>query len=454
MRVLTQRNQIDMTTGSIMGKQLLFIIPLFFTGMLQLLYNAVDIMVVGKFAGTLALSAVGSTNSLTALFTNVFIGLSIGANVVMATYYGSKDQENIHKTIHSSIMIAIISGVALMILGCIFTPTLLRLMSTPEDVIEQSILYIRIIFIGMPFNLTYNFSAAILRAIGDTKRPLWYLGVAGIINVILNLIFVIVFKLSVAGVALATIIAQAISVTLILKCLSNNDGCLKFSWKNLKLHKKQTLQVIKIGLPAGIQSSFFSFSNVLMQSSVNSFGAIAMAGNAAAANLEGFLYTAANCVQQSVITFAGQNKGAKQYDRVKKNLFYGSALVILVTLIMSNIFRIFDEQILGLYTNDPEAIAVGVQRLSVTTVVYFMCGLMDVTTGFLRGVGRSVGPMIISLLGICGFRVAWILLVFRRAPSIQTLYISYPVSWSICWVILLAYYLIVVRKGIGEGELN
>lgn len=452
MNQSVKKNQIDMTTGSIMKKQIRFIIPLFFTGMLQLLYNAVDIIVVGKFAGTTALSAVGSTGSLTNLLINALIGLSVGTNVVMATYYGSKDDENIHKTIHTSLMIAIVSGLVLTVIGYVATPTLLVWMATPDDVIVQAITYMRIIFIGMTFNFIYNFCAAILRAIGDTKRPLWYLGVAGIINVILNIIFVVSFQMDVAGVALATIISQGISVILITRCLMKSEGALKLTWSKLHIYREQAIKIVRVGLPAGLQTTIFAFSNVLIQSSINSFGSIAMAGNAASASLEGFLFTGINCVQQSVITFAGQNRGAKQYDRVRKNLYCGSFLVIVIALVMSTTFRMFDAQLIGLYTSDQEAIAIGVERLTIFSMFYFTCGLMDTTTGFLRGVGRSLGPMIITVIGVCGFRLIWIFGVFAAFPSLEILYVSYPISWTMCWIVLLGYYLVVTRKGIDEDD--
>ncbi len=446
MRDLGKKNEIDMTTGSILGKQIRFIIPLICTGMLQLLYNAVDVIIVGRFAGTTALSAVGSTGSLTNLMINVFMGLSVGINVVTAMYYGQKDDQNMHRTVHTAISLAIIAGTMLTIFSFFAAPTLLRWMSTPDDVIDQAVLYMRIIFLGMPFNLVYNFSAAILRAVGDTKRPLRYLGISGIVNVVLNLIFVIVFHMDVAGVGIATITAQAMSVVLITRCLMKSEGAMKLTWKKLRVYKKQALQIIRIGVPSGIQSSCFSLSNVLLQSSINGFGAIAMAGNAASSSLEGFLYVTTNSVQQSAITFVGQNKGANQYDRVRKNLFYGSGLVVLIALSVALVFRIFGTELIGLYTSDAEAIAIGVQRLAMYSTCYFFFGLMDVTSGMLRGLGYSMGPMIIALLGVCGFRIVWIFGVFAAFPSLQVLYLSYPISWFLTWSVLIIYYKIVTKK--------
>lgn len=440
------KHEIDMTTGSILGKQIRFIIPLMFTGMLQILYNAVDVIVVGRFAGTTALSAVGSTGALTNLIINVFIGLSIGISVVTAQYYGRKDDENVHRTIHTGLTLAIAGGFILVAIGYFLSPVLLEWMATPDDVIGQATLYMRIIFLGMPFNLTYNFSAAILRAVGDTKRPLQYLGFAGIINVILNLIFVIYFGLDVAGVALATIIAQGISMTLIIRCLLHSEGALKLSFNKLKIHKTQAYQIIRIGIPAGIQSSCFSLSNVLIQSSINGFGSVVMAGNAAASNLEGFLYTAVNSVTQSAITFVGQNKGANNIDRIRKNFFYGSALVVIIGLSMSGVIIFFDTKFIGLYTSDPEAIAIGIYKLARCSTLYFLFGLMDVTAGMLRGMGYSIGPMIITLMGVCGFRVVWIFVVFAATPTLATLYLSYPISWLMTWIVLVIYYLFANKR--------
>lgn len=446
MSDMGKKNQIDMTTGSIIGKQIRFIVPLICTGMLQLLYNAVDVIVVGRFAGTTALSAVGSTGSLTNLIINVFIGLSVGINVVTAMYYGKKDDDNMQKTIHTAISLGIIGGLILAVFSFLAAPGLLRLMSTPDDVIDQAILYMRIIFIGMPFNLVYNFSAAILRAVGDTKRPLRYLGISGIVNVILNLIFVIIFHMDVAGVALATIIAQCMSMILITRCLMKSEGALQLSIKKLCIHKEQAIRIIKIGVPSGIQSSCFSLSNVLLQSSINGFGSIAMAGNAASSSLEGFLYVTTNSVQQSAITFVGQNRGAKKHDRVRKNLFYASGLVVLIALTVATFFNVFNTELIGLYTSDVDAIAIGIQRLGMYSTFYFFFGLMDVTSGMLRGMGYSMGPMVISLLGVCGFRIVWIFGVFAAFPSLQVLYYSYPISWILTWSILIIYYRIVTRK--------
>ncbi len=442
------KNQIDMTRGFIVQKELLFVLPLILTAMLQLLYNAVDVIVVGKFAGTTALSAVGSTGPLINLLVNVFIGLSIGTSAVTAVYFGAKDEESIHKVVHTSIAVAIISGIFLIGLGICSTPILLKWMGTPDDVIDQSILYLRILFLGMPFNLIYNFSAAILRAVGDTKRPLIFLALSGMVNIILNLLFVIVFQMSVVGVATATIIAQATAALLITRCLANSQGGLRLEVAKIRIHKQQLLSMVRIGLPAGIQGSFFSVSNVIIQSSINQFGSVAMAGNAASSNLEGFIYSGMNCVHQAAVTFAAQNIGAKQYQRVRKNLYYCFGIVSVLGLIMCTIFGVFGEQLIGLYSNDAQAIAIGVDRLHFFCSCYVICGIMDVMTGHLRGIGQSVFPMIVTLCGVCLFRVVWVFGVFNQVPSLKVLYISYPISWTTSLVVLFVYYQIYAKKSL------
>lgn len=452
MQGTTKKNQIDMTTGSILKKQIWFIIPLVITGQLQLLYNAIDVIVVGKFAGTTALSAVGSTTALINLLLNVFIGLSVGSSVMTALYFGSKDEENMHKTLHTAIAVAIMGGLILIVAGVIGTPVILRWMGTPDDVIEQAILYLRIIFIGMPFNLLYNFGAGILRAVGDTKRPLIFLSISGVINVVLNLVFVVIFHMDVAGVALATIIAQGVSVIFVIRCFMNSEGALKLSISKIRIYPQTLIKMIKIGLPAGIQGSFFSLSNVLIQSSINSFGSLSMAGNTASANLEGFIYTGMNSVHQSALTFAGQNIGAKQYKRVKQNLYCSFGIVIAIAFGMGGIFALFDEQLIGLYTNDAAAIEIGLSRLRVFCICYALCGIMDVMTGHIRGTGHSMVPMFITLIGVCAFRVFWIFCIFAKWETLDSLYISYPVSWVLSFLALFTYYQLWVKKKLYDED--
>lgn len=445
-KISKTKNQLDMTIGSLWKKQLRFLIPLILTGQLQLLYGAFDIIVVGKYASPTALPAVGSTSSLVNLLLNVFIGLSVGTNVIMSLYFGSKDEDNMQKTLHTSLATAMISGLFLIFIGISATPSILRLMDTPSDVIDQSILYLRILSIGMPFNLIYNFAAAALRAIGDTKRPLIFLSISGIINVILNLVFVIIFHLDVAGVAIATIISQGISAVLILSYMSRCEGGIKFAVKKLRIHKEHFKKIINIGLPAGIQGSFFSLSNVLIQSSINGFGSIAMAGNTASQSLESFIFNAMNSVHQSAVTVAGQNLGAKKYIRVRKSLYTSIGLATIIGIVMCATFYLFNEELVRFYSNDPKAIKVALARINFFCSMYFICGIMDTITGFMRGLGRSVVPMIISLLGVCVFRIAWVFIVFPYWKTLTSLYFSYPISWLLSIVALLFYYHFWIRK--------
>ena len=442
----SSKNQLDMTTGSLLIKQLRFLVPLILTGQLQLLYGAFDIIVVGKFATPTALPAVGSTSSLVNLLLNVFIGLSVGTNVVISLYFGAKDKENMQKTLHTSLATALISGIFLVVVGIFATPSILKLMNTPIDVIDQSILYLRILSIGMPFNLIYNFAAAALRAIGDTKKPLIFLSISGVINVVLNLVFVIIFHLDVAGVAIATIISQGISVVLILTYMSRCEDGIKFSITQLRIHKEHFYKIVRIGLPAGIQGSFFSLSNVLIQSSINGFGSIAMAGNTASMNLESFIFNAMNSVHQSAVTVAGQNLGAKKLLRVRKSLYINMLLATVIGVIMCAIFYLLNDPLIRFYSDDANAIEIGLTRLNFFCSMYFICGIMDTITGFMRGLGRSVVPMIISLLGVCVFRVIWVFAVFPSWNTLTSLYFSYPISWLISIVALLIYYYFWIRK--------
>ncbi len=442
------KNQIDMTQGPMIKKELLFIIPLILTSMLQLLYNAVDIIVVGKFAGTSALSAVGSTGPLINMLVNVFMGLSVGTSAVTAVYFGAKDKENVHKVVHTSVAIALISGVILLLLGVFTTPTLLRWMGTPDDVMDQAVLYLRIFFLGMPFNLFYNFCSASLRAIGDTKRPLFFLSISGMINVVLNLVFVIVFHLDVAGVAFATIISQCVSACLICMYLMKCEEGIRLEFKKIKIHKPQLFMILRMGLPAGIQGSFFSVSNLLIQSSINLFGSVAMAGNAASVSLEGFIYASMSSVQQAAVTFAAHNMGAGQYKRIKKNLYSCMGIVSVIGISMCIVFGLLAEHLVGFYSDDPQAIIVGAGRLRIFCSCYFVCGLMDVMTGHLRGIGHSLFPMITSLCVVCLFRVVWIFTVFSHWKTLTVLYISYPILWIMTFSILFLYYQLHAKKSL------
>jgi len=443
--------EMDMCSGPILSKILAFALPLMLSGILQLLFNAADIVVVGRFAGSEALAAVGSTSSLINLIINMFIGLSIGANVVAARSYGARDAEAVSETVHTAVFSALVGGVILIFAGILLARPMLTLMGTPDDVIDQSALYMQIYFIGMPAFMLYNFGAAILRAIGDTKRPLYFLTLAGVVNVVFNLIFVIVFKMGVAGVALATIISQIISAALITLCLIKTEGPCHLDIKQLKFHKKSLMEMLRIGLPAGLQGTIFNISNVLIQSSVNSFGSLVMAGNTAASNIEGFVYTAMNAVYQTSLSFTSQNMGAKEFKRVDKVLVQCLLVVAVVGIVLGNGAYLFGSQLLEIYSSSPEVIQYGLVRLSLVSATYFLCGLMDVFVGSIRGLGYSIMPMLVSLTGACLFRVIWIFTIFQVERTLFCLYISYPISWVLTTSIHAVCYLLVRKKAFARA---
>ena len=436
----------DMSRGPLLRKIFIFAIPLIFSGVLQLLFNAADIIVVGRFSGSTALAAVGSTGAVINLLVNLFIGISIGANVLVARYYGARDPEQVEQSVHTAIMTAAIGGFALIFIGILAAKPLLSLMGTPVDVIDQSVLYMRIYFCGMPAFMIYNFGAAILRAVGDTKRPLYFLTIAGIVNVLFNLFFVIVFHFGVAGVALATIISQYLSAGLILLCLMRTDGMCHLDVKKLRIHRGKLAEMLRIGLPAGFQGVVFNISNVLIQSSVNSFGSVVMAGNTAAANIEGFVYIAMNAIYQTALSFTSQNLGAGQYRRIDKVLLECLAIVSAIGLVLGTGVYLLGGPLLHIYSPDAQVISYGVIRLSLVSTTYFLCGLMDVLAGTIRGLGYSILPMIVSLTGACAFRVLWIFTFFRWDHSLFTLYISYPISWALTAAIHALCYLVIRRR--------
>lgn len=441
-----------MIHGPLLGKILLFTLPLMASSILQLLFNAADIIVVGRYAGSDALAAVGSTGALINLLTNMFIGFSVGANVLVARYYGAGKPDEVSETVHTSVMLSIIGGVLLAVIGIIFASPLLELMGTPENVLPLAALYVRIYFAGMPVILLYNYGSAILRAIGDTKRPLYYLAIAGVLNIILNLILVIVFEMSVAGVALATIISQTLSAVLVIRCLMHIEGGCHLDLHQLKIHTNKLWKILQLGLPAGLQGSIFSLSNVLIQSSVNSFGAIAMAGNSAAANIEGFTYVAMNSFYQAAITFVSQNMGAMEFKRIRKIAWQCLACVTVTGALLGNLSFFFGHQLLGIYSDEAEVIRYGIYRLEVIGTTYFLCGIMDVCVGCLRGIGYSFLPMVVSLLGACGFRILWIFTVFKGHHDLHTLYISYPISWVITASVHMICFLILYRRMVKKSR--
>ena len=432
--------EMDMCNGPLVGKILLFAFPLMLSSVLQLLFNAADIVVVGRFTGAEALAAVGATSALINLLVNVFMGLSIGTNVLTAQGYGARNEKGVQDTVHTSIMLSLVCGVLLIVIGVFLAAPLLELMGTPDNVLGHAALYMRIYFIGMPALLVYNFGAAILRAVGDTRRPLYYLLFSGIINEILNLIFVIIFKMGVAGVATATVVSETISAGLVLRCLMKSEGMFQLHMGKLRIKKQKALQIVRIGLPAGLQGASFAISNVLIQSSINSFGSVAMAGNTAAGNLEGFVYTSMNAVYQTNLSFTSQNMGAGNWKRMKKILGICLVFVSVVGLVMGRGFVFFGHQLLGIYSSDPEVIQYGINRMQVICGTYLLCGIMDVLVGSMRGMGYSFVPMIVSLVGACGLRILWIFTVFQWHRSLFVLYLSYPITWiltalahTVCW---------------------
>lgn len=438
--------RMDMTEGPLTTKIIKFTIPVMLTGILQLLFNTADVIVVGRFTGKTALAAVGSTGSLINLLVSLFMGLSIGTNVLVARYQGAKDDKAVSETVHTSIALGIVGGLILLIIGVVATRPLLEMMATPEDVIDQSTLYMRILFFGMPLNLILNFGAAILRAIGDTKRPLYYMTIAGVINLFLNIFLVTVFSLGVAGVAIATVISEGVSCGLILLCLKHETGAIRLYFNRIKINPSKCIDIMKIGLPAGLQGCIFSISNVLIQSSVNSFGSTVMAGNTAASNIEGFVYVSMNSLHQTCISFTSQNFGAGKFKRIKKVLINCLVIVAITGLVLGNSAYFFGKYLLSAYNNEAEVISYGLIRLSIISTMYFLCGLMDVMVGAMRGIGYSILPMIVSLVGACGLRIVWIYTVFVKFRTLDILFISYPVTWTITFLSHLVCYYIVTRK--------
>ena len=444
----------NMLQGPLFLNIILYTIPIILTSVLQLLFNAADLVVVGRFCGSVCVAAVGATSSLTNLLVNFFVGLSIGAGVTLAHALGAREAETAHRTVHTALPAALVSGVILTVVGVAFSETFLRLMDTPENVLPLSAVYMKIYFCGITFTMVYNFCASILRAAGDTKSPLIFLTAAGVINVVLNVVFVTIFNMNVAGVALATTISQGVSaVAVVLVLMHRTDAC-KLTLSKIRFYKPQLVKIIRIGLPAGIQSSLFGISNVLIQSSINSFGDILMSGNAAAANIEGFVYACLNAFQQTAVNFIGQNVGAHQYKRVYRTLWICLGCVVVVGLCTGLTAYTFGPQLLSIYiTDSAEAIRYGMIRVSMICIPYFLCGLMEVSTGALRGMGASVAPMIISVLGVCGIRISWIATIFQlpQFHTPQCLYFSYTVSWSITFLIQMAAFILVYRRHTREA---
>ena len=434
-----------MCNGTIMDKLISFSFPLMLTSILQLMFNAVDIIVVGRFSGSQSLAAVGSTTALINIFTNLFIGISLGANVLAARYYAAGRDKEMSEAVHTAIFLALISGLIMAVVGVGASRFALTLMGTPDDVIDLSVLYMRIYFMGMPFFMLYNYGAAILRAVGDTKRPLFYLIAAGLANVVLDLLLVIVIPMNVAGVAVGTVASQMVSCILVLRCLYRTEGSYQLRFSRLTIKSEHLKMIFQVGVPAGIQSTVINFSNALLQSSVNSFGSTAMAGYTAANNIIGFLYSAVNAVTQACMSFTSQNYSVGKPKRMDRVLVNCIILTVSVSAAMGIGAYAFGGQLLKIYTSEADVIRCGLEVLSITTVPYFLCGIMDLFPGAMRGMGDSGVPMILSVIGTVGTRIVWVYLLFPHHRSLYFLFISYPASW-ILTIIMQAVCFYFVRK--------
>ena len=448
--VKKMKYEIDRCHGSLFDKLISFSIPLMISGILQLLFNAVDIIVVGRFSGSEALAAVGSTTALINVFTNLFIGISLGANVLAARYFATGETQKMSDTVHTSLALALWSGIFMGIIGILFSKGALLLMGTPKQVLYQAALYMKIYFAGMPFFMLYNYGAAILRAVGDTRRPLYFLIVSGIVNAVLNLFLVIHFHMGVAGVAIATVIAQLLSSCMVMICLYRSEGSYQFRFSKLGIKWEYARQIFQVGIPAGIQSTIINFSNVLLQSSVNSFGAVAMAGYTAANNIFGFLYVSVNAITQTCMSFTSQNYGVGQYKRMDRILKECLLLTVITAGVLGGASYLLGPELLSIYTDSAKVVACGMEILLYTTVTYFLCGIMDLFPGALRGMGHSTVPMLLSVIGTVGTRIIWIYLIFPQYRTLSVLFLSYPASWLLTilmQVVCFSY----VRKKVQRG---
>ena len=429
--MVSRKQDMDMCSGPLLRKILVFALPIMAMNVLQLLFNAADMIVVGRFSGSGPLAAVGATGSLISLIVNLFMGLSVGTSVVVAQDYGARKPSDVSRSVHTSIAISIISGLIVMAAGIVLCKPLLIMMGTPADIVGLSELYLKIYFLGVPAAMVYNFGAAILRAVGDSRHPMYYLVITGALNVVLNLFFVIVLHMSVDGVAWATVISQYVSALLILLCLIKWEGPIRFMPRQMRIDRQKCMAIVKIGLPAGLQSLLFSIANVLIQSAVNSFGSTMVAASSAAGNVEGFVGTATNSYYNAAISFTGQNMGAKKYDRIDTIAKVCTVLIFATWILLGGLTMLFGRPLLGLYTSDPAVIDLGMQRLNVMMIAYFTCGVMNTFPGLTRGMGYSVLPMLSTLIGACLMRIVWLATFFAWYPTIAMLYACYPVTWAL-----------------------
>lgn len=447
-----KQNKIDMCNGPLAGKMIAFALPLMLSGVLQLLFNAVDIMVVGKWISSEALAAVGSTGTMIILLTSIFMGLSVGTNILTARYYGAGNEKQLHDIVHTSMALGIVCGIIMAVIGIAASETLLKGMGTPEEILDMAVLYMRIYFLGVPVTMIYNMGAAVLRAGGDTRRPMYFLLLAGVANAGLNIFFIVVCHLGVAGVALATVLSQTMAMLCLLWTLCRSDDSIHLKLRDIRLNGDEAKKILGIGIPASLQTVLFAFSNVLIQSSINSFGTAVMAGSAAAANLEGFVTTAMNSFHQTSMNFTSQNYGAGKVDRIKKVMILALVFDFIAGLILGNAVYLFGDRLLGIYLDDARSIEYGMVRLKYTCILYFLLGTIDIFVGVMRGMGRVIPPMIISLVGVCGFRILWLYTVFQKYHTIDVLFLSYPVSWGITMLaqMLLTWY--VWKRAIGKNK--
>lgn len=446
-------HQIDMCSGPMSGKIFLFAIPLMMSSILQLLFNAADIIVVSNFCGDEALAAVGSTSSLINLTVGLFIGMATAVNIIAARCLGEKNYTKLHKVVHTSMLVSVLSGVLLTAIGLLFAEKALRLMGSPDEVIGLSTLYLKIYFIGTPANMVYNFGSSLLRAKGDTKRPLYIITLSGVINVILNIIFVAFFGMSVDGVAIATVVSQYVSAVFIALCLIKDDGYARLDLKQLKIYKTEFLEILRIGLPAGIQGMVFSFSNITIQSSVNFLGKNTMAAYAAANNIQGFFYVACNAFYQTNMTFTSQNMGAGKWDRVKLSLKLNVLFNTIIGVFIGILAFVFSEPLLGIYTSEPDVIKIGITVMKYNTLPIFLCGLMETVMGSLRGMGYTVMTMIVSIIGSCAIRIAWVATMFQIFPNHDVLFSVYPITWTLTALAHFICFLIVYPQKRKQAEL-
>ena len=442
-----KKHTVDMTKGSIFRHIIAFAIPIMISGILQTLYNAADMIVVGKFSGKQSLAAVGSTSSAINLMISIFVGMSSATNVIVARKFGAGNKSGVSKAVHTAIAVCLCGGTVLMILGILLSRKILVLMDSPNDVIELATLYMRIYFIGIPAMLLYNFGSATMRAVGDAKRPTYFLTASGIINVSLNLLFVIVFKMGVAGVAIATVTSQVVSALLVLRCLVKADDCYQLEFKKVRIYAHELKEIVFLGIPAGIQSALFSISNVIIQSSINSVGSDAMAGNSAAASVEGMVYIAMNAFFHATLTFVGQNYGAHNFKRIRKGFLVSMAISFVVGSVLSTVVSRCAGFLVGFYTNIPEVRDIGVMRMQIVCALYFLCGLMEVATGAIRGMGVAIRSMITCVVGVCFVRIVAVMMgaPYKEVPDIKILYYSFPVSWAITTTILTILFFTIVR---------